>query len=94
MFIVIYKKSTKHIMQVRTDGSTVPTPAVTWLNIYVTDSNLTAEQAEDHVYVETSSAVPSLIVGKHLWNESTQQVDEDPNYVAPTPITPPQETTE
>lgn len=88
MFIIIYKKSTKHIAQVRTEGSTVPTPAGTWLNIHIRDTGLTAEQAADFTCVETSSAVPNLIIGKYMWNESTQQVDEDPTYVAPTPIAP------
>ena len=92
MFIIIYKKSTKHIVQVRSDGSTVPTPAATWLNIYAKDNKLTADEATDLTYVEIAPIEFGLIHGKHLWNESTQQVDEDPNYVAPTPVTPIEQT--
>jgi hypothetical protein len=88
MFIIIYKKSTKHIVQVRSDASTNPVPAETWLNIYIKDHKLTADQGADLTYVETSPIEFSFVIGKHMWNESTQQVDEDPNYVPPTPITP------
>jgi hypothetical protein len=88
MFILIYKKSTKHIVQVRNDVSTNPSDAQTWLNIYAKDNNLTADQTTDLTYAEIAPIEFGLIHGKHMWNESTQQVDEDPNYVAPTPTIP------
>ena len=88
MFIIIYKKSTKHIVQVRSDDSTVPVSTETWLNIYIKDNKLTADQATDLTYVEPASIEVNIIYGKHLWNESTQQIDEDPSYVPPTPIVP------
>ena len=84
MNLVIYKKSTKHIVQVRHDSSTVPNSAANWFNVYIKDIRATAEQAADLTYVEIRSPIEiSLLIGKHLWNETTQQVDEDPAYVEP-----------
>jgi len=88
MFMIIYKKSTKHIVHYRNDGSTVRTDAQTWFNIYIKDNKLSADQAADLTYIELAPIEINLIHGKHLWNESTQQVEEDPTYVEPTPVEP------
>ena len=93
MFMIIYKKSTKHIVQVRTDDSTFPTEAQIWLNTYIKDNKLSADQATDLTYVQPAPIELALAHGKHMWNESTQQVDEDPNYVEPTPVVPTEPTT-
>ena len=86
MFIIIYKKSTKHIMSYRHDSSTgLVNTAEYYFNLYLKDNNLTPDQALDLTYIETAPIVLSLQIGKHLWNELTQQVEEDSSYVAPTP---------
>jgi hypothetical protein len=87
MYLIIYKKSTKQIVNFRSDGSTGETSptAEYFFNLYLKDSGASAEQAADLTYVEPAFVEFGLEDGKHVWNESTQQVDEDPSYVPPTP---------
>jgi hypothetical protein len=88
MFIIIYKKSTKHIVNMRHDSSSdaaLRAPQY-WLDVYIQDSKSSTDEASDLAYVELAPREINLQIGKHVWNESTQQVDEDPNYVPPTPI--------
>jgi len=87
MFVIIYKKSTKHIMTFRHDtssDSTLRTPQY-WLDVYIKDSRSSTDEASDLTYVELAPMEIILQVGKHVWNESTQQVEEDPSYIQPTP---------
>ena len=87
MFIFIYKKSTKQVVTYRNDSSTgvASLSAEYFFNLYLKDSGATAEQAADLTYVETAHVELAFAPDKYLWNESTQQVEEDSSYVAPTP---------
>lgn len=80
MFCIVYNKSTKHIFHKRKDSST-PTPKTSseLFQIYLKDNNATDNE---FAFAESLDQF-DLIVGKHVWNESTQTVEEDPNYVAP-----------
>lgn len=81
--MIIYKKSTKHIVQARNDISNNPLNSQSWFNIYLRDNKITEEQARDLAYTETTPIELNFILGKHLWNESTQQVEDDLSYVPP-----------
>lgn len=86
MFIVIYKKSTKHVVSYRSDDSTgvASLLAEYFFNQYLKDNNATAEQAADLTYVETAYVELAFAPEKYLWNESTQQVEVDSSYVPST----------
>jgi|Laugrespbdmm15sn_2_1035079.scaffolds.fasta_scaffold01354_4 hypothetical protein len=89
MYIIIYKKSTGKIVFTRTDTS-APTPQSPqfWLSVYIKDNKLSAAEAEDLTFVETEPVEGGFELDQYKWNESTQQLEVDPNYVAPTPIAP------
>ena len=86
MFAIFYKKSTKHIVGCRTDQTTPsPQSAEYWFDVYLKDNKLFIEDFADLTFVETAYQNFGLETGKYMWNESTKQIEEDPNYVAPTP---------
>ena len=100
MFMLIYKKSTSIVVSIRCDEpSSQPLPADTWFNIYLKDNKISASDALDFAYVEIERIELAFDVNKYMWNESTQQVDLNPAYVAPIPApetkepTPPAEPT-
>ena len=84
MFIIIYKKSTKHVVHVRSDNSTTQALAENLFNIYLEDSKANTDQVADLAYIETTPVQLVFDAEKYLWNESTQQVDLNPDYVTPT----------
>lgn len=89
MFMLIYKKSTKHVVYYRIDTSTpAPQPAAYWFSMYLKDNKVSAQDAEDLTYVETEMMDLEFGIAKYLWNETTQQVEEDPSYVPPPPPEP------
>jgi hypothetical protein len=92
MFLLIYKKSTKHVVATRTDLSTpAPKPASYWFFTYIKDNKISDQDAQDLTYVETEVLDLAFDANKYFWNETTQQVEEDPNFVPPLPPTPPPE---
>ena len=92
MFMLIYKKSTKHVVSYRIDTSTpAPQSAAYWFSIFIKDNKISAQDAQDLVYVETEMMELAFDTDKYLWNETTQQIEQDPNYVLqppPEPILP------
>ena len=89
MYMIIYKKSTKKIACTRTDNSTpAPQTPQFWLSVYIKDNKLSAAEAEDLTFVETEPVEGGFELDQYKWNESTRQIEVDPNYVAPTPVTP------
>lgn len=95
MFMVIYKKSTKHIVSHRSDTSTpAPQSAAYWFSVFVKDQGLTSQEADELAFIETAFIDVAFDTDKYLWNETTQQVDLDPNYVPPPPSTPPSDLTQ
>ena len=95
MFMLIYNKSTKHIVSSRNDMSTpAPQTADYWFSVYIKDNKIAAEDAQDLTFVETEHVDMMFNVNQYTWNESTQQIEADPSYVAPAPISPPVEPAE
>lgn len=89
MFMVIYKKSTNHIVSFRSDNSTPePESAQYWFSMYLKDNKISAADAENLAFAETEVVdfIPSE--NKYKWNESTQKIELDPSYVEPTPTEP------
>lgn len=95
MFMIIYKKSTKHIVSYRVDTSTpAPQSAAYWFSVFVKDQELTPQEADELAFVETTPVTLAFDADKYLWNETTQQVEEDLSYVPPPPSTPPSDLTQ
>ena len=90
MFMIVYKKSTKHIVSYRSDASTAPQSAAYWFSVFIKDNGLTSQEANDLAFVETAPVTLAFDTDKYLWNESTQQAEEDPSYVPPPPAPPPE----
>lgn len=89
MFMIVYKKSTKHIASYRCDVSTpAPQSAAYWFSVYLKDNKISAQDAENLTYVETEFVELAFDTDKYLWNETTQQIEEDPSYVPPPPPEP------
>lgn len=84
MLFIIYNKTTKHVVVVRTDTSIpAPAPLATHLAYFADDHNV---DPQDYAIVELKNKkVGDVKTGKHMWNEATQQLEEDPNYVEPPP---------
>lgn len=84
MFAIFYKKSTKHIVGFRHDQSTpTPQPAEYWFNMYLKDNRENIADPSDIEFIETAHQEFCLELGKQLWNETTQKIEEDPSYVTP-----------
>ena len=83
MFVVIYHKTTKKIVQYRHD---MCIPAVHtaqhWFDIFLADNEV---GDEDYAFAEVqfTKALNNIVIGNHVYNEATNQVDADPSYVAP-----------
>lgn len=88
MFLVIYHKTTKKIVQHRHDMSVPLThKAQDYFNFFLVDNEF---REDDYTFAEVpfTKALNNIVIGNHIYNESSGQVEADPNYVAPTPVTP------
>lgn len=87
MFAIIYSKSTKEIVSVKFDASTItpPTPQQQRdLFCEMNDLNPADYEGVEATYNKKVNVVP----GKYRFNETTGEAEENPNYVEPTPVTP------
>lgn len=91
MFIIVYHKTTKKLVHFRHDmcAPQVHT-AQYWYNIFLTDNELSDE---NYSFAELpfTKALNAIVIGNHVYNEATQQVEADPSYVPPPKPTPPPE---
>ena len=84
MYTIAYSKNSKKIILSHYDETTGTPPDP---HIRLADHcKLNGLNVNDYVamvypYDETFK----VVFGKHVFNEATQQIDEDPNYVEPTP---------
>ena len=88
MFVLIYNKTTKKIAHFRHDVSTPQThSAQYYFDLFLADNEV---GDENYAFAEVpfTKALNSIEIGNHVYNESTQQVEADPSYVRPTPVTP------
>ena len=83
MFVVIYDNSTKKIMEYRHDLSA---PQVRTAKYYF-DQFLENNEAisDNYAFAEIPYAkkYASIVIGNHVFNESTQTIEADPSYVPP-----------
>jgi hypothetical protein len=92
MFTIAYFKNTKKIAWSRFDSSTLNdllTPQQL-LERYCDDNDL---DVNDYIALELPwDKKLRIVIGNHVYNESAQKIEADPNYVpppAPEPIAPP-----
>lgn len=88
MFVIVYHKTTKKLVQYRHDMC-VPQvhTAQYWFDLFLDDNEI---GDENYTFAEIpfTKALNSIEIGNHVYNESTGQVEADPNYVRPTPPAP------
>ena len=86
MFFIFYKKSDKKIVLTKNEAYAGKDGALTphqQLEIHCLLNNL---NANDFAAVELEYDRNFVfVVGNHVYNETTKQIEADPNYVAPTP---------
>jgi hypothetical protein len=87
MHFIIYNKASGIISQVRHDSSTGETPAPSvWLEQHCSLCGLTLN---DYSITQVENIPAFVMPAKYIYIESTQQFQENPNYVVPPPIEPP-----
>lgn len=83
MFVVIYNKSDKKIVQYRHDTS-VPQvgTAQDYFDLFLVDNEV---GDENYTFAEISftKSLNDMVIGNHVYNEATGEVEADPSYVAP-----------
>lgn len=82
MFAIVYLKSTKKIVHYRHDYSVPETLTVEdCFNQFIRDNKLTKD---DHEVIEMEyDDNLQIIIGNHVFNEDTKQIEADKNYVEP-----------
>ena len=83
MFVIVYNKATKKIVYFRNDLA-VPQvhTAQYWFDMFLEDNKI---DDENHAFAEVTYTkdLSNIVIGNHVYNEATNAVEEDPNYVAP-----------
>ena len=96
MFIIVYHKTTKKLVHFRHDMSAPQVHTAQYLyNIFLQDSELSDENYS-FAEVPVTKALNDIVIGNHVFNDTTGQVEADPSYV-PLPKSTPEpapETTE
>jgi hypothetical protein len=95
MFIIVYHKTTKKLAYFHHDMSAPQVnTAQYWYNIFLKDNEL-GDENYSFAEVLVTKALNDIVIGNHVFNETTGQVEADPSYVPPPKPTPPApETTE
>jgi len=85
MFVIVYHKTTKKLIHHRHDMNVPQTlTAQYWFDVFLSDNEV---GDENYAFAEVpfTKALNDIVIGNHVFNETTGQVEADPNYVAPTP---------
>lgn len=87
MFYIIYDKSTKLVAETRVDNaSPVSTTADQWLAAFASAKKC---NANDYAIVtHTIQQHVDVILGRDMFDEATNTIVQDPDWVEPTPIIP------
>ena len=81
MFVAIYHKTTKKIVQYRHDMADPAThTAQEYFNMFLNDNEFGDENYTFAVLPITKS-LNIITVGNHVYNEATGQIEADPNFV-------------
>ena len=85
MFYVIYNKSTKLIAEARVDNSSpVITSADQWLAAFASVKKFSAN---DYTIIAFPiQQYVDVVLGRDLFDEATNTIVQDPNWVEPTPV--------
>jgi len=86
MFFIFYKNSDKKIILCKHDAYDGANAAMTpqqQLEIHCLINNLNVDDLSAVELAYDRNFV--FVVGNHVYNETTKQIEADPNYVAPTP---------
>ena len=83
MFVVIYHKTTKKIVQYRHDMC-LPEVHIAkhWFDLFLDDNEI-GDENYTFAEVQFTKALNDIVIGNHVYNESTGKVEADPSYVAP-----------
>lgn len=82
MFVIVYSKLTKKIVHYRIDYSVPQTlTAEQCFDIFIKDNKLSKEEYE--LFKIDDNYQLDIVIGNHIFNEDTKQIEEDKNYVQP-----------
>jgi hypothetical protein len=90
MYSIAYNNVTKKLLFTRYDdsiGVEKPT-AEFWLADYCENNNLNPADYTAVDLTDTYNKNQQVILGNHVYNESTGAIEADPNWVAPPPVEP------
>jgi hypothetical protein len=86
MFFIYYKNSDKKIVFAKYDGYTGAEGAASPQQQLVVHCEINDLNVNDFTAVELPFDKKFMLIqGNHVFNESTKQIETDPNWVAPTP---------
>jgi hypothetical protein len=91
MYSIAYNNVTKKLLFTRYDDSVgVEKPtAEFWLADYCVHNNLNPADYTAVDLTDTYDKTLQVILGNHVFNETTGAIEADPNWVAPPPVEPP-----
>ena len=90
IFAIVYEKTSKKIVVARVETYTTETNAISAQGHLLQYCDVNNLNTDDFSAVELPyTRGQEFQLGKHIYNESTGQIEVDPSYVAPTPIPPP-----
>lgn len=85
MFVIVYRKDTKKLVHFRHDMS-VPQvcTAQDYFNLFLSD-NQVGDENYTFVEIPFGPSLNDIVIGNHVYNEATGQVEADPSYIQPVP---------
>ena len=77
MYTIAYYKTSKKIMFARNDQSTTPVAFDFYFKDFCKQNKL---NENDYTVTEHTYSI-DVVLGNHIFNEATQQIEADPSYV-------------
>jgi len=83
MFVIVYHKATKKLVHYRHDMN-VPQihTAQYWFDVFLADNEV-GDENYAFAQVPFTKTLNDIVIGNHVYNEATSQIEADPTYVAP-----------
>lgn len=82
MFLIIYNKTTKKIVNYRHDLSSEPNTAEYYFNLYLKDNEIINNNL-NFIEILFKKEFNNIEIGNHTFNEITGEIEADENYISP-----------
>jgi hypothetical protein len=83
MFVVIYDNNTKKIIEYRHDLSSPQVRTAKYYFDQCLKNNKVSSESHAFAEIPYVETYASIVIGNHVFNESTRTVEADPSYVPP-----------